>query len=103
LPDRNDVPGPAMSTQCQLRHIAMSHGEVNTTLSLKERLIGCWHWPKYRLLGECWAMECPIPSRLNVLHGPWQLRRCENTPMAISITEQGMARIVIAEAEDLIA
>jgi hypothetical protein len=78
-------------------------GEVNTTLSPQELLIGCWHWPKYRLLGDCWAQNCPIPSRLNVLHGPWQLRRCENTPMAISLTEKGMARMVVAEAEDLIA
>lgn len=78
-------------------------GEVNATLSPQDFLIGCWHWPKYRLLGDCWAQNCPIPSRLNILHGPWQLRRCENTPMAISLTEKGMARMVVAEAEDLIA
>jgi hypothetical protein len=78
-------------------------GEVNTTLSPQELLIGCWHWPKYRLLSHCWAQGCPIPSRLNVLHGPWQLRRCESTPMAISLTEKGMAQMVVAEAEDLIA
>jgi hypothetical protein len=77
--------------------------EVITTLSVKECLTGLWYWPKYRLLDECWAMDCPIPSRRNALHGPWQLRRCERTPMAITLTEQGMARMVVAEAEDLIA
>jgi hypothetical protein len=82
---------------------SLSLGEVRTTLTLKACLVGVWYWPKYRLLSYCWAQDCPIPSRLNVLHGPWQLRRCENTPMAISLTEKGMARMVVAEAEDLIA
>jgi hypothetical protein len=91
LPEYNDAPGPPFG------------GEVRTTLTLKACLVGVWHWPKYRLLSYCWAQDCPIPSRLNVLHGPWQLRRCENTPMAISLTEKGMARMVVAEAEDLIA
>jgi hypothetical protein len=69
-------------------------------LSLKECLIGLWYWPKYRFLGRCWAMGCGRPM---VLHSPWARYDCERTPMAISLTEQGMARVLIAEAEDLIA
>jgi hypothetical protein len=42
-------------------------------------------------------------GRLMILHSPWAVYDCSRTPMAISLTEQGMARVVIAEAEDLIA
>jgi hypothetical protein len=70
---------------------------VKTTLSLKQCLPGVWHWPKYRLLGRCWAQGC---GRLMVLHSPWALYDCSRTPLAITLTDAGM---VIAEAEDLIA
>jgi hypothetical protein len=46
-------------------------------------------WPGYRLFGHCWAQDCPVPSRLNVLHPPRQLRQCETTPMNIGITLRG--------------
>ena len=74
--------------------------EVTKTLSLKECLLGVWHWPKYRFLGRCWAQGC---GRLMILHSPWALYDCSRTPMAISLTEAGLARVVIAEAEELIA
>jgi hypothetical protein len=73
---------------------------VKTTLSLKQCLPGVWHWPKYRLLGRCRAQGC---GRLMVLHSPWALYDCSRTPLAITLTDAGMARVVIAEAEDLIA
>jgi hypothetical protein len=72
---------------------------VITTLSLRERLIGLYHWPAYRLLGRCWAQGC---GRLMVLHTPWAMYICERTPMAIALTEQGEARyqeMVIEQAE----
>jgi hypothetical protein len=52
-------------------------------------LLGLIDWPRYRLSGECWAQECPVPSRRMLLHSPTQLHRCEGTPMAISLTERG--------------
>lgn len=70
-------------------------------MSFKERLIGMWHWPKYRLLGRCWAQGC---GRLMILHSPWALYICERTPMAISITPEGEAyyqAMVTDEAERL--
>jgi hypothetical protein len=36
-----------------------------------------------------------------ILHSPWALYICERTPMAITITAQGMAHAVVAEAERL--
>jgi hypothetical protein len=36
-----------------------------------------------------------------ILHSPWAMYWCERTPMAISITEQGMARLVVEEAEQI--
>jgi hypothetical protein len=62
--------------------------EVITTLSLKECLTGLWHWPKYRLLGHCWAEGCGRPM---ILHSPWALYICERTPMGITLTEKGEA------------
>jgi hypothetical protein len=53
-------------------------------------LLGLVDWPKYRLLGKCWAEDCPVPSRRNILHTPSQLHRCERTPMAISLTDRGL-------------
>jgi hypothetical protein len=53
------------------------------------KLIGLWDWPRYRLFSRCWAQSCPVAGRLNVLHGPRQLRRCETTPMAVGITVRG--------------
>jgi len=70
------------------------------TTTLKECLVGIWHWPKYRLLGRCWAKNC---NRLMILHSPWAVYDCSRMPMAISFTEEGLAQAVIAEAEDLIA
>jgi hypothetical protein len=52
-------------------------------------LLGVIDWPRYRLFGDCWAEDCPVAGRLNVLHTPRQLRRCENTPTAIRLTERG--------------
>lgn len=89
VPRRNTTMCPAL----------LIRGEVRTT-TLKECLIGVWHWPKYRLLGRCWAEGC---GRLMVLHSPWALYSCSRTPMAITLTEQGLAQTVIAEAEELIA
>ena len=77
LPEYNDVPGPQSKT-----------GEVRTTLRLKGCLVGVWHWPKYRLLGHCWAQGCGRPM---ILHSPWALYICERTPMGISLTEKGEA------------
>jgi hypothetical protein len=65
--------------------------------------VSAFGWPHYRLFSRCWAQGCPVPGRLQILHGPRQLRRCETTPMAIVITEQGYAAAVVAEAEQLTA
>ena len=62
------------------------------------RMLGLWDWPGYRLFGRCWAQGC---GRLVVLHSPWALYICERTPMAITITEKGMAALVVKEAERL--
>jgi hypothetical protein len=68
-------------------------------LPLRERLLGLWNWPKYRLFGQCWAMGCGRPM---ILHSPWALYICERTPMGIALTEQGEAlyqALAIEEAE----
>jgi hypothetical protein len=61
--------------------------------SMDERLpswlLGIIDWPGYRLLGDCWAEDCPVASRRVILHSLQQLRRCEGTPMAIELTERG--------------
>jgi hypothetical protein len=49
-------------------------------------LLAVVDWPRYRLFGRCFAQGC---GRLVILHAPRQLRRCENTPMAIGITLRG--------------
>jgi hypothetical protein len=67
------------------------------------RLLDAYCWFRYRLFGRCWAQGCPVPGRLNLLHEPWRMRRCVNTPMAIVLTEQGYARAVVAEAEEVTA
>ena len=36
----------------------------------------------YRLFGRCWACH-----GLMALHSPGQVRRCENTPLAIALTD----------------
>jgi hypothetical protein len=38
-----------------------------------------------------------------ILHSPWALYDCSRTPMAITLTDAGMARAVNAEAEGLTA
>ena len=48
-------------------------------------VLGVIDWPGYRLFGECWAEECPVPSRRNILHSPAQLRRCEGTDLGIDL------------------
>jgi hypothetical protein len=52
-------------------------------------LLGVIDWPRYRLFRRCWAEHCPVSGRLNILHTPRRLHRCEGTPMAISLTERG--------------
>jgi hypothetical protein len=52
-------------------------------------LLGVIDWPGYRLFGECWAEDCPVPSRRNIDHSRRQLAECEGTPMAIELTERG--------------
>jgi len=58
------------------------------------RLIGVLDWPRYRLVGRCWAQGC---GRLMILHTPWALYICERTPMGIVITDKG--RELAAELE----
>jgi hypothetical protein len=60
------------------------------------RLLGLWDWPGYRLLGRCFVCD-----RLMILHTPWALYICERTPLPITITEKGMAELVVKEAERL--
>lgn len=52
-------------------------------------MLGAIDWPKYRLFGDCWGHDCPVPSRKNILHTPQQLHRCEGTPMSIKLTDPG--------------
>jgi len=52
-------------------------------------LLGIIDWFPYRLVQECWAEDCPVASRRNLLHAPRQLHRCEGTPMAIELTDPG--------------
>jgi hypothetical protein len=66
-----------------------------------DRLLDAYCWFRYRLFGRCWAQGCPVPGRHQILHGPRQLDRCVNTPLAIVITEAGYARLLVAEAEQL--
>lgn len=62
-------------------------------------LEGLYYFIYNRLTGvRCYAEGC---GRLLLLHTPWQTRRCLDTPLDIVITEQGMARAVVAEAEEL--
>jgi hypothetical protein len=49
-------------------------------------LLGIIDWPSYRFLDRCWAEGC---GQLVVLHSPWRLYICENTPMAITLTDSG--------------
>jgi hypothetical protein len=59
----------------------------------------CWLW--LRLTGSrCFAQGC---GRLLLLHTPRQWDRCYDTPLAIVLTEKGMAAAVIAEAEEVTA
>ena len=53
---------------------------------------------RYRLFGRCWAEGC---SGRMVLHTPGQFRRCVDTPIGLTITEQGRACALVAVAEDL--
>jgi hypothetical protein len=50
-------------------------------------LLGAINWPGYRLLGACWAEDCPVAGRRMVLHSRRQHRRCAGTPMAIVLNE----------------
>jgi hypothetical protein len=61
------------------------------------RLLGLLDWPRYRLSFErCWAEGCGRPM---ILHSPWRLYICENTPMAIVLNEERYAELVGADAE----
>jgi hypothetical protein len=63
------------------------------------RLMGAYYWLHNRLTGvRCYATGC---GRLLLLHSPRQLDRCYATPLALVITDQGLARAVVAEAEEL--
>lgn len=62
------------------------------------KIMGLLDWPRYRLFGRCWAQGC---RRLMILHSPWALYICERTPTALTITEKGMAALVVEEAERL--
>jgi hypothetical protein len=65
------------------------------------RLMGAYYFVHNRLTGvRCYAEGC---GRLLLLHTPRQLHRCYDTPLGIVITEQGLARAVVAEAEQLTA
>jgi hypothetical protein len=63
----------------------MRRGPGGRSLPPREEVIRL-HWIRYRLLGRCWAQGC---GRLMALHTPRQLRRCEQTPMAIELTDRG--------------
>lgn len=68
---------------------------------IRERLEALYCWLYLRLTGSrCYAEGC---GRLTLLHTPRQLDRCYDTPLGIELTEQGMAHIVVAEAERLTA
>jgi hypothetical protein len=54
------------------------------------RLLGLIDWPRYRLLGRCWAEGCGRPM---ILHSPWRRYLCEHTPLAIVFTDQGRERV----------
>jgi hypothetical protein len=60
------------------------------------RLLGALDWPRYRLLGRCWAQGC---GRRMLLHSPWRLFLCERTPLAIALTDHG--RAIAAAGHDL--
>jgi hypothetical protein len=72
--------------------------EVKPTLTLREQLLGIWHWPRYRLFGRCWAEGC---GRLIALHTPWALYICERTPMGMVITDKGRELIAMEAGADL--
>jgi hypothetical protein len=60
------------------------------------RLVVIVDWPRYRFFSRCFSC-----GRLMILHTPWVLYICERTPLPISITPAGMARLVVAEAEQI--
>jgi hypothetical protein len=63
------------------------------------RLVAAYDWFWLRLTGSrCYAQGC---GRLTLLHTPRQLNRCYDTPLALVLTEQGLARAVVAEAEEI--
>jgi hypothetical protein len=68
---------------------------------IRERLIGAYYWLHNRLTGcRCFAEGC---GRLLLLHAPWRMRRCLDAPIGVVLTTEGMARAVVAEAEDVAA
>ena len=64
------------------------------------RLVDPYCWLHLRLTGSrCYAQGC---GRLLLLHTPRQRDRCYDTPLAIELTELGMARLAeyrLAEPE----
>ena len=65
---------------------------------LPARLVGAWYWCRQRLTGaRCFACGMPL-----LLHTPAQAWRCNNAPLeGLEVTEQGMAQVVVAEAEQI--
>jgi hypothetical protein len=61
--------------------------------------MAAYYWLHNRMTGvRCYATGC---GRLLLLHTPRQLDRCADTPLALVITDQGLVRAVVAEAEEL--
>jgi hypothetical protein len=70
---------------------------------IRERLEAIYCWFYNRLSGSrCYAQGC---GRRVIWHTPRQWNRCLDTPLAIEITDQGMARLAyearLAELADL--
>jgi hypothetical protein len=62
--------------------------------NLPPKVLGMIDWPRYRLFSMCWAQNCPVIGRANILHTPQQLWRCENTAMAVVLNEDRYAELV---------
>jgi hypothetical protein len=54
-----------------------------------ERLVGAWQWAVLYVTGS----RCFVCGRRYRWHTPWDIWRCNRTPLPIEITEQGWARL----------
>jgi hypothetical protein len=64
-------------------------------------LLAAYYFAHNRLTGvRCYAEGC---GRRLLLHSPWRSYRCNRTPLGLVITEHGLGRAVVAEAEELTA